>query len=222
MVASLVRRQRGIDRRAGDQATAQPSLGKFGLSHRGFSASVIYPVRYDLLTDFEPVALLATTPYLFLAKNAVPADDLKGFIAWVKANPDKVTQGIVNFGGPEHVSGILLQKEIGTHFSFVPYRGGAPALQDLVAGQIDMVLLDATTTLAQVRAGRVKAYAVAADSRLASAPEIPTVDQAGLPGFRLSLWHGLWVPKGTPKDIICKLNAAVVAALADPDLRARL
>jgi tripartite-type tricarboxylate transporter receptor subunit TctC len=195
------------------------SLGQ-NASH--VTSGATYPVRYDLLTDFEPVALLATTPYLFLAKNAVPADDLKGFIAWVKANPDKVTQGIVNVGGPEHVGGILLQKEIGTRFGFVPYRGGAPALQDLVAGQIDMVLLDATTTLAQVRAGRVKAYAVAAGTRLASAPEIPTVDEAGLPGFRISLWHGLWMPKGTPKGIIAKLNAAAVTALADPGLRARL
>jgi len=181
-----------------------------------------YPVRYDLLTDFEPVALLATAPYLLLARNTIPADDLKGFIAWLKANPDKVTQGIGGVGGTDHIGGILLQKETGTRFGFVPYRGGAPVLQDLAAGQIDMAMLDPTTSLAQVRAGLVKAYAVADTTRLSSAPEIPTVDEAGLPGFRASQWHGLWVPKGTPKDIICKLNAAVVAALADPDLRARL
>jgi tripartite-type tricarboxylate transporter receptor subunit TctC len=195
------------------------SLGQ-NASH--VTSGATYPVRYDLLTDFEPVALLATTPYLLLAKNAMPADDLKGFIAWLKANPDKVTQGIVNVGGPEHVSGILLQKETGTRFGFVPYRGGAPALQDLVAGQIDMALLDPTTALAQVRAGRVKAYAVAAGTRLSSAPEIPTVDEAGLPGFHVSLWHGLWTPKRTPKNIVAKLNAAVVEALADPGVRARL
>jgi tripartite-type tricarboxylate transporter receptor subunit TctC len=166
-----------------------------------------YPVRYDLLTDFEPVALLATAPYLLLARNTIPADDLKGFIAWLKANPDKVTQGIGGVGGTDHIGGILLQKETGTRFGFVPYRGGAPALLDLAAGQIDMAMLDPTTSLAQVRAGRVKAYAVTAASRLSSAPEIPTVDEAGLPGFRMSVWHGLWVPKGTPKDIIAKLNA---------------
>jgi tripartite-type tricarboxylate transporter receptor subunit TctC len=195
------------------------SLGQ-NTSH--VTTGAIYPHRYDLLTDFEPVGLLATTPYLLLAKNAMPADDLKGFIAWLKANPDKVTQGIGGVGGTDHIGGILLQKETGTRFGFVPYRGGAPVLQDLAAGQIDMAMLDPTTALAQVRAGRVKAYAVTAGTRLASAPEIPTVDEAGLPGFRLSLWHGLWVPKGTPKDIIAKLNAAAVAALADPGLRARL
>jgi tripartite-type tricarboxylate transporter receptor subunit TctC len=185
------------------------------------TSGATYPLHYDLLTDFEPVALLTTTPYLLLARNTMPAEDLKGFIAWLKTNPDKVTQGGV-FGSPDHIAGILLQKETSVHFGFVPYRGGAPALQDLAAGQIDMAILDPTTALAQVRAGRVKAYAVTAATRLSSAPEIPTVDEAGLPGFRLSLWHGLWVPKGTPKDIIAKLNAAAVAALADPGLRARL
>jgi tripartite-type tricarboxylate transporter receptor subunit TctC len=144
-----------------------------------------------LLTDFEPVALLATTPLLLLAKNAMPADDLKGFVAWLKANPDKATQGIGPVGGMAHIGGILLQKETGTRFVFVPYRGAAPALQDLAAGQIDMAILDPTATLAQVRAGLVKAYAVTAVTRLSSAPEIPTVDEAGLPGVHVSLWQGL-------------------------------
>jgi tripartite-type tricarboxylate transporter receptor subunit TctC len=195
------------------------SLGQ-NASH--VTSAATYPVRYDLLTDFEPVALLATTPYLLLAKNAMPADDLKGFIAWLKANPDKVTQGIAGVGGPDHVSGILLQKETGTRFGFVPYRGGAPALQDLVAGQIDMAIMDPSTALAQVRAGRVKAYAVTAATRLSSAPEIPTADEAGLPGFHVSLWHGLWAPKRTPQNIIANLNAAMVVALADPGVRGRL
>ena len=195
------------------------SLGNNG-SH--VMSGATYPLHYDLLTDFEPVALLATAPYLLLARNTMPADDLKGFIAWLKASPDKVTQGIGGVGGTDHIGGILLQKETGTRFGFVPYRGGAPVLQDLAAGQIDMAMLDPTTSLAQVRAGLVKAYAVADTTRLSSAPEIPTVDEAGLPGFRALQWHGLWVPKGTPKDIIAKLNAAAVAALADPDLRARL
>jgi tripartite-type tricarboxylate transporter receptor subunit TctC len=195
------------------------SLGQ-NASH--VTSAATYPVRYDLLTDFEPVALLATTPYLLLAKNAMPADDLKGFIAWLKANPDKVTLGISGVGGPEHVSGILLQKETGTRFGFVPYRGGAPVLQDLVAGQIDMAIMDPSTALAQVRAGRVKAYAVTAATRLSSAPEIPTADEAGLPGFHVSLWHGLWAPMRTPQNIIAKLNAAMVVALADPGVRGRL
>jgi tripartite-type tricarboxylate transporter receptor subunit TctC len=195
------------------------SLGQNG-SH--VTSGATYPVRYDLLADFQPVALLATAPYLLLAKNAMPADDLKGFIAWLKANPDKGTQGIGGVGGPDHIGGILLQKETGTRFGFVPYRGGAPALLDLAAGQIDMAFIDPSAGLSQVRAGLVKVYAVTAATRLSSAPEIPTVDEAGLPGFHVSQWWGLWVPMSTPKDIITKLNAAAVAALADSDLRARL
>jgi tripartite-type tricarboxylate transporter receptor subunit TctC len=204
-------------RAAGDGYTL--SLGQND-SH--VTSGATYPVHYDLLTDFEPVALLSAAPLLLLAKKAVPAKDLKEFIAWLKASPDTATEGTVGAGSLVHVVGLLFQKETGTRFQWVPYRGGAPILQDLVAGQIDLAILDPTTSLAQVRAGRVKAYAVMAKTRLASVPEIPTVDEAGLPGFYASMWHGLWVPKGTPKDIIAKLNAAAVAALADPGLRARL
>jgi tripartite-type tricarboxylate transporter receptor subunit TctC len=181
-----------------------------------------YALQYDLLNDFEPVVLLSAAPLLLLAKKAVPAKDLKEFIAWLKANPNTATAGTVGVGSLVNVVGLLFQKETGTRFQSVPYRGGAPTLQDLVSGQIELAILDPTTSLAQVRAGRVKAYAVMAKTRLASVPEIPTVDEAGLPGFYASMWHGLWVPKGTPKDIIAKLNAAAVAALADPGLRARL
>jgi tripartite-type tricarboxylate transporter receptor subunit TctC len=181
-----------------------------------------YALQYDLLNDFEPVVPLSAAPLLLLAKKAVPAKDLKEFIAWLKANPNTATAGTAGVGSLVNVVGLLFQKETGTRFQSVPYRGGAPTLQDLVSGQIDLAILDPTTSLTQVRAGRVKAYAVMAKTRLASVPEIPTVDEAGLPGFYASMWHGLWVPKGTPKDIIAKLNAAVVAALADPGLRARL
>ena len=181
-----------------------------------------YVLQYDLLNDFEPVALLSTTPLLFLAKKALPADDLKGLIAWLKANPDKASLGMGGAASFEQIAGILFQKETGTRFGFVPYRGGAPALQDLVAGQIDMQMADPTTSLAQVRAGRVKAFAVMAAIRLSLAPDIPTVDEAGLPGFYASLWHGLWAPARTPANIIGKLNAAVGVALADPGVRARL
>ena len=152
----------------------------------------------------------------------MPADDLKGLIAWLKANPDKASMGIAGGGGIGQVVGVLMQKETGTRFGFVPYRGGAPILQDLVAGQIDLAFLDPTTSLAQVRAGRVTPYAVMAASRLSSAPDIPTVDEAGLPGLYLSPWHGLWVPKNTPKSIIAKLNAAAVDALGDANVRRRL
>jgi tripartite-type tricarboxylate transporter receptor subunit TctC len=180
-----------------------------------------YALKYDLLNDFEPVALLSTAPFILAANNTVPAKDLKEFIIWLKANPDKASQG-TPVGSLPHVGGVLFQKDTGTRFQFVPYRGGAPALQDLVAGNIDMLITDPTTSLPQVRAGRIKAYAITAKTRLALAPEIPTVDEAGLPGFYLSLWHGLWLPKGTPKDIPVKLNTAVMDALANPAVRGRL
>jgi tripartite-type tricarboxylate transporter receptor subunit TctC len=181
-----------------------------------------YVLRYDVVNDFEPVVLISATPRLILAKNAMPADDLKGLIAWLKANPGKATYGTAGFGSTGQVIGLLFKKETGTRFQSVPYRGGAQTLKDLVAGQIDFCILDPTTSLSVVRAGLIKAYAVMDRTRIASAPEIPTVDEAGLPGFYDSWWNGLWVPKGTPKDIIAKLNAAVVEALADPGVRARL
>jgi tripartite-type tricarboxylate transporter receptor subunit TctC len=181
-----------------------------------------YALQYDVVNDFEPIALISTTPYLLLGKTALPVNDLNGLIAWLKANPNKATQGYTAVGAVLHLSGILFQKQTGTRFGFVPYRGGAPALQDLVAGQIGFLFMDPTTSLTQVRAGRVKAFAVTAADRLSSAPDIPTVDEAGLPGFRASLWHGLWVPKSTRKDIVVKLNTAVREALADPNVRAYL
>jgi tripartite-type tricarboxylate transporter receptor subunit TctC len=178
-------------------------------------------LQYDVVSDFEPVALIATTPFLLLARKTMPGDDLKGLIAWLKSNPDRASMGI-GTAGSGHIAGVFFQKQTGTRFGFVPYRGGAPTLQDVVAGQIDLAILDPTTSLTQVRAGLVKAYAVLAKVRLAAAPDIPTVDEAGLPEFYASLWHGLWVPKRTPPTIITKLNAAVVGALADPGVRARL
>jgi tripartite-type tricarboxylate transporter receptor subunit TctC len=151
----------------------------------------------------------------------MPADDLKGLIAWLKSNPDRASMGIIA-AGLTHIAGVFFQKQTGTLFGFVPYRGGAPILQDVVGGQIDLAILDPTTSLTQVLAGNVKAFAVTAAARLTSAPDIPTVDEAGLPGFYVSLWHGLWVPKRTPAAIIGKLNAAFVEALADPGVRTRL
>jgi tripartite-type tricarboxylate transporter receptor subunit TctC len=180
----------------------------------------VYALKYDVLNDFEPVSLVATQPLLIVAKKAMPADDLKGLIAWLKVNPGKASAGTGGVGSGEHVSGALFQTVTGTRFQFVPYRGAAPAGQDLVAGQIDIMFEVPTTTLPQVRSGQIKAFAVAAKSRLAAAPEIPTVDEAGLPGFYFTFWAGLWAPKGTPKDVIAKLNSAAVTALADPTVRA--
>ncbi len=150
----------------------------------------------------------------------MPADDLKGLIAWLKANPDKASQAIPTAGS--HVAGILFQKETGTRFAFVPYRGGAPAMQDLVAGQIDMMIIQAAVALPQVRGGAIKAYAVTAKSRFAAAPDIPTVNEAGLPGLHISGWFALFAPKGTPKTVIGRLNAAVVDALGNANVRSRL
>ena len=152
----------------------------------------------------------------------MPADDLKGLIAWLKANPEKASQGHPGVGSPGHVSGVLFQNISGTRFQFVPYRGGGPAMQDLVAGQIDMMIEPPTAPLPQVRAGTIKVYAVTANSRMAAAPDIPTVDEAGLSGLYLSNWYALFAPKGTPKNVIDRLNAAVGDALADPAVRSRL
>ena len=179
----------------------------------------VYALKYDLLKDLEPVA---GEPQLIFAKKTMPAADLRELVAWLKANPDKASAGTQGVGSIGHLDGILFQKVTGTRFQFVPYRGGAPATQDLMAGQIDIYFDSPVITLAQVRAGTVKAYAVMSKSRMASAPDIPTVDEAGLPGLHVSNWRAIWVPRGTPKDIIVKLNAAAVDALADSTVRSRL
>jgi tripartite-type tricarboxylate transporter receptor subunit TctC len=171
---------------------------------------------YDVLNDFEPVSLVATQPFLVVAKKAMPADDLKGLIAWLKVNPGKASVGTAGVGAPDHIGGALFQTLTGARFQFVPYRGGGPAVQNLVAGQLDIMFESPTITLPHVRSGQLKAFAVAGQSRLAAAREIPTSDEAGLPGLYVTFWVGLWAPKGTPKDVIAKLNSATVTALADP------
>ena len=185
-------------------------------------SGAIYALQYDPLQDFEPISLLASNPMVIVAKKGMPADDLMELIAWLKANPDKASAGTTGTGGASHVAAILFQKETGTRFQFVPYRGLAPAMQDLVAGQIDMMIDNPATSLPQARAGTIKAYATTAKGRLAAAPDIPTADEAGLPGFSVSQWTALWAPKGTPKNIIAKLNAAVAESLTDKNVLARL
>jgi tripartite-type tricarboxylate transporter receptor subunit TctC len=182
----------------------------------------LYALQYDLLKDFEPIALISSFPQLIVAKNAMPPSDLTGLIAWLKANPDTASEGIPGVGSIAHVSGVFFQNITGTRFQFIPYRGTAPAMQDLVAGRIDMMFDAPGSSLPQVHASRIKAYAVMSANRLAAAPDIPTVDEAGLPGFHFSLWFALWAPKGTPKDAIAKLNDAVVNSLADPTARQKL
>jgi tripartite-type tricarboxylate transporter receptor subunit TctC len=182
----------------------------------------VYALPYDVVSGFEPISLTVTQPFLIAAKKAVPADDLKGLIAWLKVSRGNASAGISGLGAMDHVGAALFQTVTGTHFQFVPYRGAAPAIQDLVAGQIDVMLGNPINGLPQARSGQIKALAVTAKSRLAAAPEIPTVDEAGLPGFYVSFWLGLWAPKGTPKNVITKLNSATVNALADPTVQMRL
>jgi tripartite-type tricarboxylate transporter receptor subunit TctC len=182
----------------------------------------VLSLEYDVVKDFEPIALLASNPQLIVATKAVPAKDLAEFIVWLKANPGKATQGTAGVGSPSHVSGAYFQRATGTTFQFAQYRGAAPAMQDLVGGHVDLMFDQPPNSLPHVRTGDIKAYAVTAKKRLASAPDIPTVDEAGLPGFYISVWSGVWAPKGTPQEIISKLNAAVVAALANQDVKRRL
>jgi tripartite-type tricarboxylate transporter receptor subunit TctC len=182
----------------------------------------VYPLAYDVVRDFEPVAFIAGTPWLICAKKDLPANDLQGLIAWLKANPDKASSGTAGPGSPSHLGGILFQNITGTRFALVPYRGTAPSIPDLVSGTLDMAILDPITSLPQLRGGRIKIFAVMAKSRTATAPDIPTVDEAGAPGLHISPWQAIWAPKGTPKDVIAKLNAAVVHALNDPDIRKKL
>lgn len=176
---------------------------------------------YHVMDDFEPVALIADTPQVIVARGNFPADDLKGLIAWLKANPDKGTSGAVSLGGPSDVSAFQFKQVTGTTFQMVPYRGGGPLLTDLIGGQIDFNFGQAATYIGAVRNKQLKALAMQAKERWWGAPEIPTVDEAGVPGLHGSCWHGVWVPKGTPKEIIATLNAATVVALADPLVQRR-
>ena len=182
----------------------------------------IYSLPYELKTDFEPIALLALAPQIVVARKSIPANDLKGLIAWIKTNGEKTTFGTAGGGSPPHVGAALFQSMTGTKGAYVPYRGNALALQDLVAGQIDIVVSDPTTATPQIKAGTIKAYAVAASTRLPALSEVPTSAEAGLPGFTVSTWNALFAPKGTPKPIIDRLNAAAVKALADPTVQSRL
>jgi tripartite-type tricarboxylate transporter receptor subunit TctC len=206
-----------VARAAGDGYT-------LGIGHWGSHVvnGAIYTLPYDLLTDLEPVALVSDGPQLIVAAKSVPAKNMQELIAWLKANPGKAMLGTTGVGGASHLAGILFQNTTGTNIQIVPYRGAAPRMQDMLSGQIHLAFDQAANSLPQVRGGNLQAYAVTSKTRLAVAPDIPTVDEAGLPGFYISVWHGLWSSKGTPKDVVRRLNAAVVDALADPTVRQRL
>jgi tripartite-type tricarboxylate transporter receptor subunit TctC len=184
--------------------------------------AAIYPLQYDVLKDFEPVGMICANPLMIVARNSFPAANLKELIAWLKANPDKASVGTAGVGSGSHMGGVYFQSATGTKVQYIPYKGTGPAMQDLLAGRIDFMVDQASNSLPQVRAGKIKAYAVTAKTRLSAAPEIPTVDEAGLPGLYVSVWFGIWAPKGTPHDIVTKLNAAMVSSLADSTVRQRL
>src|SRR5437773_3852040 len=179
----------------------------------------IYKLGYDLVTDLEPVVLLPSNPMIIVSSNAVPARSLSELIAWIRSKPAPATAGTAGAGSGSHVAGLYFENVTGTTLQYVPYRGTAPAMNDLVAGQIDLIVDQTSNAIAQVRAGNIRAYAITDQKRLEHAPDIPTTDEAGLPGFHMTLWSGMWVPKGTPKEIVAKLNAAAVDAMNDPTVR---
>ena len=181
--------------------------------------SIIYKLDYDLQKDFEPVGLMSINPQLMVGKKALPADDLRALVAWMKANPGKTT--FVNQNAAAHVTGILFQQATGTTVQFIPYRGAGPAMQDLIAGQVDLLVVQAAAAVPQVRAGTIKVLANLSPRRSAAVPDIPTSDEGGVPGLYASGWFGFFAPKGTPNDIVARLNGAMVQALADPAVRAR-
>jgi tripartite-type tricarboxylate transporter receptor subunit TctC len=182
----------------------------------------LYKLDFDLLNDLTPIAELGFEPLLICVKNSLPVKNLQELIAWLKANPGKASVGIPGVGSTGNLAGIAFQKMTGTTFQFVPYRGDGPAVQDMMAGQIDMMIEPSSNFTAQVLAGTIRAIAVPAKTRMTSLPDVPTTDEAGLPGFYASIWFGFWAPKGTPKDIIARLNTATVSALADPNVKDRL
>jgi tripartite-type tricarboxylate transporter receptor subunit TctC len=203
---------------------AAPDGYTVGIGHVGTHVinGAVHQLPYDLLGDLEPVAMVASNPQILVSKMSVPAKDLKEFIAWVKANPNDASAGTGGAGTPAHVSGVYFGNVIGTPITIIHYKGSGPALQDVIGGHITMSFDQALNALPQIRGGRVKAYAVTSKSRLSAAPDIPTTDEAGLPGFYMSIWHGFWVPKGTPRAVIASLNTAMKEALADPAVRKKL
>jgi tripartite-type tricarboxylate transporter receptor subunit TctC len=180
-----------------------------------------YTLNFDVFKDFAPVAMIATNPQVVVSKVAVPAKTLKELIPWIKTNQDKIQFGTGGVGGASHIAGIYFQNRIGVNVPFVPYRGGAPALQALLSGEIDLYMTQVASSVAHVRSGKLRAYLVTAKTRQAAAPEIPTVDEAGLPGLYTAVWHGIWAPKATPRDVVMKLNASIVDTLADATIRTR-
>jgi tripartite-type tricarboxylate transporter receptor subunit TctC len=194
-------------------------IGQWGTN---VATGAIYKLPYDLMKDFEPIGLIATQPFFIVARKTMPANNLKELLAYLRENGDKMNVGNSGIGSPSHVSAILFEKAAGVKLTMVPYRGAGDSTTALLAGQIDVMLNTPALSVSQMKAGAIKVYAVTAKQRIALAPDVPTTDEAGLPGFYFSFWHALWAPKGTPKPIVDKLNAALKTALANPSTRKKL
>ncbi|HTT49015.1 MAG TPA: tripartite tricarboxylate transporter substrate-binding protein [Pseudolabrys sp.] len=194
-------------------------IGQWGTN---VATGAIYKLPYDLMKDFEPIGLIATQPFFIVARKTMPANNLKELLAWLRENGDKTNVGNSGVGSPSHVSAILFQKAVGVKLTMVPYRGAGDSTAALLGGQVDVMLNTPAISIAQMKAGQIKVYAVTAKNRIAVAPDVPTTDEAGLPGFYFTFWHALWAPKGTPKEIVAKLNGALRTALANPATRKKL
>jgi tripartite-type tricarboxylate transporter receptor subunit TctC len=195
------------------------SIGNW-TSHVG--AGAMYPAVHDVVLEMQPVSRISATPLMIVGKNALPPKTAQELIAWLKANPGKASAATVGAGSGAHICVLYFQQKTGTDFQLVPYRGGAPVMQDLVAGQIDFFCAEASQTLPFLRSGAIRAFAVMSKERWPAAPDVPTMDEVGVSGMYISFWHGLWAPKGTPREIVAKLNGAVVDTLADTNVRQRL
>jgi tripartite-type tricarboxylate transporter receptor subunit TctC len=196
------------------------SMGNW-TSHVGGPA--MHPVTFDVLQDLEPISLLLVAPTVIIGRQGLTPNTLQELVAWLKANPDKASAATVGAGSPGHISSLQFQQVTGTRFQIVPYRGGGPANQDLLGGQVDLRIgAEASLMLPHIRSGRIKGYAVMSSRRWAPAPDLPTTDEAGVPGIQIAVWTGLWAPKGTPRDIVMKLSSAVRETLTDPVVRQRV
>jgi tripartite-type tricarboxylate transporter receptor subunit TctC len=221
----LVENQAGAAGTIAGARVARAAADGYTLSVGQWSTNVgaprVFPVKYDVLADFAPIALLTSSKLWIIARKDLPAKDMKEMVAWLKANPGKANAATVGVGSAAHVCLVDLANKSGTKFQTVTYRGGAPAMQDLLGGQADFGCLEAGQTLGHHRSGKLRALGVASDTRWFGAPEVPTLAQAGVPGVEIEFWHGLWAPKGTPKNVVAKLNAAVVEAFGDAAVRKR-
>ncbi len=209
----------------GKLARSTPDGYTIGIGHLGtnvVNGAIYKNLNYDLINDLEPIALLPSNPLLVVTSNQVPAKDLKELVAYLKANADKISGGTAGMGSGSHIGALAFFAVTGTNYQLVPYRGTGPAVQDLIANQIQVMIDQSSNSLPHVRAGKLKVYAVTARQRTAAAPDIPTTAEAGFPGIEVAIWHGLWAPKGTSKDIVEKLNAAAIKALQDPEIRRKL